>query len=203
MGRSDSSEGLMMKTDMAKSLTKYMALAFVLVAVSAVFVIPQQATAQSQPATSPEQTAQQQQTGTANNTEQNEEPEEEPPIRIGTPYQPFNQSLFFTENDIIRIRMSLSGIDSDVVSDDDDAEEPKNRRLRLSGITYSNPDEWMIWLNGMRITPYNRPPEMIGVRVTEDFVDLKWFDNVLKKIIRIRLRPNQVYDINTGIMLPG
>jgi|AntRauTorcE11897_2_1112592.scaffolds.fasta_scaffold03445_5 hypothetical protein len=193
-----------MKTDMAKYLTKYTALAFAFVALAVMAIAPLQTAAQNRPSTSPEATQQAQANTPVDTTApaKQAEPEEEPPIRIGTPYQPFNQSLFFTQNDIIRIRMALAGIDSDVVSDGE-ADKPENRVLRLSGITYSNPDQWMIWLNGMRITPYNMPPEMINVRVTEDFIDLKWFDNTLKKIIRIRLRPNQVYDISTGIMLPG
>lgn len=128
---------------------------------------------------------------------------EEPPIRLGTPYLPFNQSLFFSEDDITRIRVTLAGMDSDLVTDGGEGDKPENRMLRLSGITYSGPDQWMIWLNGLRITPHNMPPQMVDISVARTYIDLKWFDNTLKKIIMIRLRPNQVYDINTGIMLPG
>ena len=135
-----------------------------------------------------------------------EQEEKEPPIRQGEPYQPFDSSLFFTEVDIVRIKVALSGVTSDVVSEGEEGEEgaaPKPRRLKLSGIAWSGPNQWMIWLNGKRMTPRSLPPEVIDVNVHKDYIDLKWYDYGFRKIIKLRLRPNQVYDITTGVMLPG
>lgn len=127
--------------------------------------------------------------------------QEEPPIRLESPYQPFEQSLFFTEDELLRIRVALAGVSGDVVPDDGAKQPP--RIIRLSGIAYSNPGDWTVWLNGVRLTPEKSLPEIVSMNVRETYIDLKWFDYGLRKIIKIRLRPNQVYDIATGILLPG
>lgn len=77
------------------------------------------------------------------------------------------------------------------------------RSIRLSGLLYSSPEHWMIWLNGFRVTPGHLLPEIINISVESQQVYLEWFDYVLNKVISIRMKPHQVYDIDTGILLPG
>ncbi len=80
---------------------------------------------------------------------------------------------------------------------------PEERYITLSGIVYESADDWVIWLNGMRITPRAIPSEILSLSVGEESVDLKWFDDYTNKIFPIRLRPNQRFNIDMRIFLPG
>ncbi len=76
------------------------------------------------------------------------------------------------------------------------------RDIRLGGISFNNPDDWTIWLNGSRVTPDALPAEAIDLRVYKDFVELKWFDTLTNQIYPVRLRINQKFNIDTRIFLP-
>lgn len=134
----------------------------------------------------------------------------EPPIRFGPQYDYFNESLMFTRSEILKIQAALVGVENEAIqnveSEDPTQEEisaPENRYIRLGGIAYTSDNRWMIWLNGNRVTPQNLLPEIVEIKVQKDYVDLKWFDSLLRKIIRIRLKPNQAYEIRTGVLIPG
>ncbi len=77
------------------------------------------------------------------------------------------------------------------------------RDISLGGIAFSNPDDWTIWLNNMRVTPDNLPSEAIDLRVYKDFIEIKWFDAKTNQVYPIRLRPNQKFNLDTRIFLPG
>ena len=117
----------------------------------------------------------------------------------------YEGSLFFSEGELLKIRAALAGETDFAIEIEDDAgvDPTKPRLIRLSGIAYTNQADWMVWINGARITPYAKLSEIYEIYVQKDYVDLKWYDRASQKIIRIRLRPNQVYDINAGILLPG
>lgn len=136
--------------------------------------------------------------------------EKEPPIRFETPYDYFDQSLMFSESEILKIQAALVGVENEAINsidnEDPTSEEintPTNRFIKLGGIAYTSPDRWMIWINDQRVTPNNLLPEIVEIQVRKDYVDLKWFDEMLRKIIKIRLRPNWAYEIRTGILIPG
>lgn len=175
---------------MRKMPILYICIACAVVLLIPIFGAPKQTIAQT-----PNQVA-------AQSTAEDTQPEKEPPIRIETPYQPFDQPLVLTEDDIIRIRIALAGVDSDVLDEGGPAINEK-RLIRLSGIAYTNSRQWSVWINGARLTPQTTLPQIIDMSVHRAYVDLKWFDRALRKIIKIRLRPNQVYDIATGVLLPG
>lgn len=80
---------------------------------------------------------------------------------------------------------------------------PSVRKLELGGIVFNNPDEWTIYLNGKRVTPDLLPPEALDLRVYKDFIELRWFDVQTNKIFPVRLRPNQTFNIDARIFLPG
>ena len=134
-----------------------------------------------------------------------------PPFRMDSPYEVFDNSLMFTDAELLKIRALLAGVNNELIDEtENDAGEgeeknatPVRRLIQLSGIAYSNPDRWMIWLNGQRLTPGNLLPEIVDLKVYKNYIDLKWFDRGLRKIIKIRMRPNQIYDITSGVMLPG
>lgn len=81
---------------------------------------------------------------------------------------------------------------------------PERRLIVLSGILYRAKNNWTVWINGQKVTPDNYLPEIIEIKVeNSSYVSLKWYDIGLQEVISITLRPNQVYDITTGILLPG
>ena len=90
---------------------------------------------------------------------------------------------------------------------DGDAEKvkppPEKRNITLSGIAYKANKNWTIWLNGQRVTPDAIPPEAIDLKVFRNYIEIKWFDEYTNRIIPIRLRPHQRFNIDTRIFLPG
>lgn len=114
---------------------------------------------------------------------------------------PYSKSLFFTDEEISAIQRSLLGISP---TGDTQSNKPKKPRvLKLSGVLYKSHDDWVVWLNGHRVTPKNMLPEIINIEVEPTKIHLKWFDYGFNDVIFITLRPNQFYDIGTGLLLPG
>jgi hypothetical protein len=80
---------------------------------------------------------------------------------------------------------------------------PSVRKLSLGGIVFNNPDEWTIYLNNKRITPDAMPSEAVDLRVYKDFIELRWFDVQTNQIFPVRLRPNQTFNLDGRVFLPG
>lgn len=77
------------------------------------------------------------------------------------------------------------------------------RDIRLGGIVMQGGDDWIVWLNKQRLTPHRLPPEVRDIRVHKDYIELKWFDAQADKIVPIRLRPNQRFNLDARMFLPG
>lgn len=77
------------------------------------------------------------------------------------------------------------------------------REISLAGILYSAPEDWVVWLNGQRLTPDAIPKQVIDIQVAKDYVELKWFDSWTNLIFPVRLRPHQRFNLDTRIFLPG
>ncbi|MGB0720084.1 MAG: hypothetical protein ACPGRX_06400 [Bdellovibrionales bacterium] len=92
---------------------------------------------------------------------------------------------------------------------DQTIEEPKvkppteERDIYLSGIVYEGAKEWVIWLNGARVTPDALPKEALDLKVYKDYIEIKWYDEFTNKIFPIRLKPHQRFNIDARIFLPG
>jgi len=86
---------------------------------------------------------------------------------------------------------------------DADAPDPGLRNISLSGIAYNGYKNWTIWLNGQRVTPKAIPKEALDLKVFKEYIEIKWFDEYTNRIIPIRLRPHQRFNIDTRIFLPG
>ena len=80
---------------------------------------------------------------------------------------------------------------------------PEEREIRLSGILYNTGADWTIWLNEERVTPTAIPEEVMDLKVYKTYIEFKWFDEYTNQIFPIRLRPNQRFNIDTRIFLPG
>lgn len=79
----------------------------------------------------------------------------------------------------------------------------EERDISLGGIVYVAAEDWTIWLNGQRVTPKAIPSEIIDLKVYNEYIELKWFDEYTNRIFPIRLRPHQRFNIDTRIFLPG
>lgn len=77
------------------------------------------------------------------------------------------------------------------------------RELSLSGILYKGKDNWVVWLNGQRMAPNAVPKEVMDIKVSKDYIDLKWFDSYTNLIYPIRIRPHQRFNLDSRIFLPG
>jgi hypothetical protein len=80
---------------------------------------------------------------------------------------------------------------------------PQDREIRLGGIVYINGKEWSIWLNEKRVTPDAIPPEVLDLKVYRGYVEMKWFDEFTNRILPLRLRAHERFNIDTRIFLPG
>ncbi len=110
----------------------------------------------------------------------------------------FLKNVFLSDDEVSAIQRALLGVDKQ----EDTGPKPP-RLLRLSGLLYKDPNDWVIWLNGNRLTPDRLLPEIIEITVDSKQIYLKWFDYGINNVIFITLRPHQIYDMETGILLPG
>jgi len=125
-------------------------------------------------------------------------------------------SLLFTPEEVTVIQRAMAGFNAalpgtedgedgeDGEDEDEEGVDPRaHRKIKLSGISYISPEVWTVWINEMRILPGYLPPEIVSINVKKDRVLLEWYDRVTDTIITLTLRPHQVYDMDTGIILPG
>ena len=68
---------------------------------------------------------------------------------------------------------------------------------------YSQADNWVVWLNGQRVTPEAIPKEIMDIKVRKDYVELKWYDSFSNLIYPVRLQPHQRFNLDSRIFLPG
>ena len=80
---------------------------------------------------------------------------------------------------------------------------PEARDITLGGIVYRASSDWTIWLNGKRVTPDALPEEVIDIRVFNEYIELKWYDDWTNQIFPIRMKAHQRFNIDTRIFLPG
>jgi hypothetical protein len=126
-------------------------------------------------------------------------------------------SLFFTkwEHDLL-IEARLGATTRPVV----DGEDPQDTEIfalpddpaaiagapgevELGGILYVSPSDWVIWLNGARVTPTAIPTVIMDIKVFKDHVDMEWLDRATNQIYPIRLRAHQKFNLQSRMFLPA
>lgn len=124
-------------------------------------------------------------------------------------------SMFFTrwERAAIADALSLRGVvrpvaegellPNNILTDPRPKPPPEERNIVLSGIVFNGLNDWVIWLNGQRVTPEALPTQILDLKVHKEFIEMKWYDDYTQKILPIRLRPNQRFNVDTRIFLPG
>ena len=121
---------------------------------------------------------------------------------------PFDGSFFLLPGEIAAIKKAMLG--KPAISETPEEEIslepliPQHRVISISGLLYRSPQDWIVWMNGQKVTPEKLLPEIVDIKVeSSSQVQLKWYDIGLDSVISISLRPHQTYDIATGILLPG
>lgn len=119
--------------------------------------------------------------------------------------KPFVRSLFFTGQELADIKKATKGIVNagNNLGAPTEKPIPQVRIIKLTGVLYKSPDDWLIWLNGHKLNPKTLLQEIVDIEVFQDSsVRLHWFDIGLNGIIDITMRPHEQYDIVTGLLLP-
>lgn len=80
---------------------------------------------------------------------------------------------------------------------------PEEREIKLGGILYVSGDDWIVWLNGKRVTPKALPKEVLDLKVHKQYVEIRWFDEYSNQIFPIRLRPHERFNIDSRVFIPG
>ncbi|HTK85508.1 MAG TPA: hypothetical protein VL625_10525, partial [Patescibacteria group bacterium] len=91
-------------------------------------------------------------------------------------------------------------------ANDPNQSKPRSiRELSVGGILYRGPEDWTVYLNGQRLTQDKNslPEQVMDIKVTEDHVDLKWFDTFTNLIFPVRLREHQRFNLDARMFLPG
>lgn len=128
------------------------------------------------------------------------------PVAAPAPDAPFTRSLLFSPAEVTLVERALAGTVTGT-SMLDAGKTPQNipqrRIISLSGLVWRSDADWIIWLNGKKVTAKTLLPEIVDIKVGREDVTLKWFDIGINGVISITLRPHQTYDIVTGVLLPG
>ncbi len=117
------------------------------------------------------------------------------------------QSLFFTPNQLASIMRGKQGYLAprdafDPGNQGANPNAPVPQVISLSGIVYIDKNDWVIWLNGERVTRKNMPQRLVGLSVKPDRVHIRWMDVSHQRIINITLEPHQQYLLDSDTIIP-
>lgn len=119
--------------------------------------------------------------------------------------------VFFTESEIELVRNARKGLvtraptpaELDELTGEEIAIPQGPRNIKLGGIIYTGKDDWTIWLNNQQVRPNAIPSEVLDLNVYKEYIEIEWFDEYTNKIFPIRMRPNQTFNIDSRIFIPG
>ena len=120
----------------------------------------------------------------------------------------FSGSFLFSPAEVALIQKALMGkvdVPEQTLSIEKktEAQIPQRRLIQVSGVLYRGKGDWIVWINNRKVTPNKLLPEILEIKVNNSsYVHLKWFDVGLNAVIAITMRPNQTYDITSGVLLP-
>ena len=118
-------------------------------------------------------------------------------------------SLFFTEAQSQLIAEARRGLlarlpdSSELSSGQPGSTEPGTRELSLGGIVYHDAKDWVVWLNNTRMTPKALLPQITDLKVRPDYIEIAWYDEYTQQIYPVRLRPQQRFNLDARLFLPG
>jgi len=75
--------------------------------------------------------------------------------------------------------------------------------IHMGALIYLRPNDWVIWINGVRRTPRDRLGELEIAAVTAERAEIVWRGDAAAGPLRIRLRPHQTFIGTTGEIFEG
>jgi hypothetical protein len=121
--------------------------------------------------------------------------------------KPFNGSFFLTPLEVAAIQRALAGhVLKDQTLQGENQSVRTRRMIRVGGVFYKSPANWIVWIDNHKMTHEKDTwlPEIVNMSVKNSSkVSLEWYDVGLNQVLSLTLRPDQTYDIPTGILLPG
>ena len=124
-------------------------------------------------------------------------------------YGSFQYSLFFTPEEIERMKQVLNLVESqrgqstpDAQANDDFTKLLENSvtvpndpttypNFHLSSLTFKGPNAWVFWINGSKYTPKNLPPDMTVQAISSRSVTLAWSPSYIATA-HARWRANEI-----------
>lgn len=121
------------------------------------------------------------------------------------PRVPFRDTLLFSPAELSALREAAAGQRTSTAGLQSETDKvdliPIDRKIRLGGVfKRDDSDFWILWMNGHKLHPGYLFPEIQKIKVEKEEVYLEWYDIGLNDVIKLTMRPNQVYDIVTGIL---
>lgn len=126
------------------------------------------------------------------------------------------QSAFLTYDELSLLRQARAGLTTALPSDQeinsgDPADDlsvvssrpPGPRNIRLGGIVYVSNTDWTLWLNDREVRPDAIPTTVLDLKVFRKYIELEWFDTQTNQIYPIRIRPNQTFNLDSRLFIPG
>lgn len=119
--------------------------------------------------------------------------------------------VFFTDSEIELVRNARKGLvtraptpaELNELTGEETAIPLGPRNIKLGGIVYTGEKDWTIWLNNQQVRPNAIPSEVLDLNVYKEYIEIEWFDQYTNKIFPIRMRPNQTFNIDSRIFIPG
>ena len=126
-------------------------------------------------------------------------------IGVATEGKP--DSIFFTPNQLAAIMRAKEGfLAPREAIDPANQGQPETvgpRVISLAGIVYVNARNWVVWINGERVTRKNIPQRLIGLTVRPHVAHLRWMDIPNQRIVNITLKPHQQYLLDSDTIIPA
>lgn len=124
------------------------------------------------------------------------------------------QSNFFTSEELELLRQARAGLITSLTDSESGEDEPTltleaperppgPRNIRLGGLVYLSKSDWALWLNEEEVRPNAIPSAILDLRVNKNYIELEWYDTQTNQIYPIRLRPNQTFNLDARLFLPG
>lgn len=119
--------------------------------------------------------------------------------------------VFFTDSEIELVRNARKGLvtraptpaELDELTGEEITIPQGPRNLKLGGIIFTSNNDWTIWLNNQQLRPDAIPSEVLDLKVYKEYIEIEWFDAYTNKIFPVRMRPNQTFNIDSRIFIPG
>lgn len=122
----------------------------------------------------------------------------------GAQETPPKPSLFFSPAEVEAINGLLTARQASLSATGEvPVPPPVPPDIHMGALIYLHPNDWVIWLNGVRRTPQNRGGEFEIAVVTPERAELVWRGDSKAGPLRIRLRPYQTFVGTTGEILEG